>query len=84
MSHEMDQRDLKDTDVTQLEDTQHLHGGVEKNHVVADNEAAEYVDPTLVLSPEESKRLRNKAFKRSVTRTPGEARDADDPVSCPS
>jgi hypothetical protein len=35
-----------------------------KDGFVADTEAADYVDPTLVITPEENSRLKRKVFKK--------------------
>lgn len=43
--------------------TQTLHLEQEK-HVIVDDVAADYVDPTIHISPEEDKRLRRKIYKQ--------------------
>jgi len=61
MSH-LDEKDLQ---VSHNENVATNMGYGEKGDegLVADTLAADYVDPTVVISPEENRRLRRKAFR---------------------
>jgi hypothetical protein len=55
----------KDLEVAHVESTGAHHvGGKFDPAYVADSAAADYVDPTLVISPQENKRLRRKIYKQ--------------------
>jgi hypothetical protein len=61
---------IDDNDKPEYAHEEHLHtaeyDGEKGQHQVADTEAADYVDPTLVISEAENKRLKKQVFKKYV------------------
>lgn len=62
---------MANTDQKYLSETEHIEGAaidpglhLKEAGYVADNLAADYVDPTVRLSAEENKRLRRKIYKK--------------------
>ena len=59
----IDEKDLGNVTHDEHANASAVYGNDKDQGLVADTLAADYIDPTVIITPEENKRLRRKAFR---------------------